>query len=108
MTSGESKFFAFLAVFLTLIGFILALILKRKDTYVIYYAKQGLILFFFSILLWVLYLVLDNLALVDSDFVAQAFILLFLVTWTVSWVQSLSGSERPIPLIGKIGEKIRI
>ena len=42
--SNERKLLAFLAVFLTLIGFILALLLKRDDKYVMHYAKQGLVL----------------------------------------------------------------
>jgi len=108
MASGEARFFAFLAVFLTLIGFVLALLVKRKDTYVIYYAKQGLILFLFAVFLWLVNLILDNLAVIDGDIVGQGFILLFILTWTVSWINSLSGSERAVPIIGKLGEKIKL
>ena len=108
MTSGESKFFAFLGVFLTLIGFLLALLMKRKDHYVIYYGKQGLILFFFGILLWILYFISDTFNLVNADAVGTGFALLFIIAWTTGWIYSLSGYEKPIPVIGKLADKIKI
>ena len=41
----DSKLFAFLAVLLSVVGFIIALIAKKDNKYVIFYAKQSLILF---------------------------------------------------------------
>ena len=42
---NDKKLHAFLASFFTIIGFIIALILWKDDKYVMFYAKQGLILF---------------------------------------------------------------
>ena len=41
----DSVLFAFLATFLSIIGFVIALISKREDRYVMYYAKQSLVIF---------------------------------------------------------------
>lgn len=47
---GDDKIlFAFLATFLSIIGFIIALIAKKDDKYVMFYAKQSLIVFIFAI-----------------------------------------------------------
>ena len=41
----DEQLFAFLATFLSIIGFVIALILKRDNKYVMFYAKQSLIVF---------------------------------------------------------------
>ena len=37
--------FAFLAAFLSIIGFLIALIVKKDNKYIMFYAKQSLIIF---------------------------------------------------------------
>ena len=49
---NNSKLFAFLAVLLSIIGFIIALITKRDDKYVMFYAKQSLVLFIACVIVW--------------------------------------------------------
>ena len=49
-SDGNSKIFAFLAIFLGIIGFLIVLIAKKDDAYAMFYAKQSLILFIFSII----------------------------------------------------------
>ena len=46
-----SKGWAFLAVFLGIIGFVLAIVLKPKDKYIMFYAKQSLVLVIASVIL---------------------------------------------------------
>ena len=41
--SGDFKTQAFVATFLSIIGFVIAIVSWRKDNYVMFYAKQSLI-----------------------------------------------------------------
>ena len=41
----DGKLFAFLAVLLSILGFIIALLAKKDNKYVMFYAKQSLVLF---------------------------------------------------------------
>jgi len=45
--------YAFLATFLSIIGFVVALVTKKDDEYVMYYAKQSLVVFLFAVIAWV-------------------------------------------------------
>ena len=46
----NSILFAFLATFLLIVGFLIAVIVKRDNKYVMYYAKQSLVIF----VMWVI------------------------------------------------------
>lgn len=98
----DTKIFAFLAVFLTIIGFIIALLAKRDNKYVMFYAKQGLVLFVLSVIIsivgrvpfigwfeWVLWV-------------------LFVIVWIMAWLNALSGEMKNTVLIGEFAEKIKI
>ena len=41
----DAKLWAFLGVFLTVIGFLLVFLTRKQDKYAMFYAKQGLVLF---------------------------------------------------------------
>ena len=41
----DAKLFAFLATFLSIVGFVIALLVKKDNKYVMFYAKQSLIIF---------------------------------------------------------------
>ena len=60
-SDGDSKVFALLAILLSIVGFLIAYFTKKDDKYVMYYAKQSLVLFVCWIILWfvgmVLYLI---------------------------------------------------
>lgn len=98
---GEDKLWAFLAVFLSIIGFILVLLLKRKNKYAMYYAKQSLVLFIASIIVnavlivpilgWIVYPILS---------------IIVFILWIIGWVNALSGKMKPVPIIGKYADKI--
>jgi len=108
MGQGEQLFFAFLAIFLTIVGFLLALIVKRRDTYVMYYGKQGLVLFFFGLGLWIINYLLLEFNFISGNTVGGLFSLLFIILWTVGIVHSLSGQQVAVPVIGTLGEKIKL
>lgn len=101
----EGKAFAFLGVFLTIIGFLIVLLAKKENKYAMYYAKQGLVLFIAGVIAWII--------IVISAFILIGFILgpvlwiFLLVLWIIGIVNSLSGEMKPIPIIGKFAEHFK-
>lgn len=99
--NNDSKLFAFLATFFTIIGFIVALLVKRDDRYVMYYAKQGLVLFIFQLII----AFITSIAFFGKIFSVPLWIVFFVV-WIWSWVNALSGEMKHTPLISHFAEKI--
>ena len=90
--------FAFLGTFFTVIGFVIALILKKQDKYIMFYAKQGLVLFIGQVIIVVVSPFL---------FFIVPFVWIFwIVLWIIAWVNSLSGEMKNTFLIGDLAEKI--
>ena len=91
----DSKLFAFLAVLLSVVGFVLAILIKREDKYVMFYAKQSLILF----ISWV---IASGIRIVPfvGKFVSMVLWVIFVLLWIIALVNSLSGKEKETPLIG--------
>lgn len=96
---NESVVFAWLATFFTIIGFVIALIVKRDDAYVIYYAKQGLVLFVgFAV----------GSVFQFIPVIGQLFLLFVFVLWIFAWVNALSGKRRRTWLVQELAEKIKL
>jgi uncharacterized membrane protein len=99
----KKKIYAFLGVFLTIIGFIIVLATKKEDKYAMHYGKQGLILFFAWIVVWVFAMI---------PLIGQIFGWIVEIGWFILWVigivYSLSGEMKDIPFIGQFAEKIKI
>lgn len=114
--TDDSKLFAFLAVFLGIIGFVIALLAKKEDKYVMYYAKQSLVLTIFGFGIWIVYAVLATIiTLVTFGFgiflvapVGMILWLAFLVLWVIGWIYALSGEMKYIPFIGKFADKFNL
>ena len=104
----EKKLFAFLAVFLSIIGFVIALLTKKDDKYVMYYAKQSLVLFIAYIILMVASSVLTIITAGILFFLAPIIYLLFLVLWIIQIVYSLSGEMKETPIVGQFADKINL
>lgn len=104
---SDSKLFAFLGVCLTIIGFIIALAAKKNDKYVMYYGKQGLILFIASIIAWIAGMVLWFIPVLGGLLFAVLYLGL-LALWVFGMIYSLSGQMKPVPLIGKFADLIKI
>ena len=96
----NSKLFAFLAVLLSIIGFILAIIVKRDDKYVMFYAKQSLGLF----IAWVVVAVIGGILKAIIPFIGNVIYgiaaIILLVLWIFGLVYSLSGQMKEVPIIG--------
>ena len=95
----DSKIFAFLATFLSILGFIIALVAKKENKYVMFYAKQSLIVF----IAWIIAAILSFIPVLG-------WILKVLVTilWIFSWIYALSGKEKETPVIGQFARGINL
>ena len=100
MGKDDKIIFAWLATFFTIIGFLIAIILKRDDKYVMFYAKQGLILFIGQIIIWLLSGIFGKLIILFWIFLA--------ILWAMAWINSLSGEQKNTWLIGDLAEKIKL
>ena len=98
----EGKAFAFLGIFLTVLGFIIVLLAKKDNKYAMYYAKQGLIIF-------IAYIILAVIGMIPFLGWAIAAIgsIALVVLWIIGLVNSLSGEMKPIPFIGKYAALIK-
>ena len=92
--------FAWLAVFFTIIGFLIAIILKKENKYVMFYAKQGLILFIGQIIIWILSGI--NVWLTGLLWV------FWVILWAMAWINSLSGEEKNTFIVGSLARKIKL
>ena len=99
--------FAFLATFLSIIGFVIALVAKRKDEYVMYYAKQSLVIFVIAIIAGILNSILQWIPVIGWIINTALGILVFII-WLLSWIYALSGKEKEIPIVSEWAEKIKL
>ena len=95
-----SKTFAFLAVFLWIIGVVIALIFKRNDPYVMHYAKQSLVITI------VLIIAISGIVLLPLMWVVLW--ISIIVLWVLAWLYALSGEERDIPILGEYARRWNI
>jgi uncharacterized membrane protein len=102
---SDSKLFAFLGVFLTIVGYIVVMVTRKDDKYAMYYAKQGLVLFIAWVIVAVAGWIIGWIPVAGHlmGWVLNAFIL---ALWIIGIVFSLSGDEKEIPLIGEFARKI--
>lgn len=103
----DRKLFAFLGVFLTIIGFIIALAVKKNDKYVMYYGKQGLVLFIAWIIAWIIAMVFAFIPVLGWMIIVIVY-LGIVVLWVMGMINSLSGQMKPVPIIGGFADKINI
>ena len=94
----DRKLYAFISSFFTIVGFIIALILWRKDKYIMHYAKHGLVLFIAQAVIIVLGPFLY--------FLSSVLWVLWVILWIVSWMNSFSGKIKKTFLIGDLADKI--
>lgn len=100
---NDQKFFAFLATFLSIVGFVIALVVKRDDKYVMYYAKQSLVIF----IIWIIVSAFEIIPFIGS-IIYPILYLATLVLWIMSWVFALSNKMKEVPIIGAYAKKIKL
>jgi len=102
MVQDEEKGWAVLGVALPLIGYIVLLLAKKGGAYAQYYAKQGLVLFFAWLVVWVAGMIFG---MVGLGFIVWIVNILWIVLWVLGIVYALSGKKQPIPVIGEFASK---
>ena len=105
--SDNKILFAFLAAFLSIIGFIIALIAKRDDKYVMHYAKVSLVVFVVGVVGGAIGALFNWIPIIGS-IIKFAISILILVIWVMSWLYALSGRIREIPIISDWAKKINL
>lgn len=102
---SDSKGFAFIATFFSIVGFIIALLAWRKDKYVMFYAKQSLIVFIVAIAASILGTIIGWIPVLGT-IISGALNLLVFILWIFSWAYALSGKQQYVWLIGEYAKKI--
>jgi uncharacterized membrane protein len=95
----DSNLNAFVATFLSIIGFFIALLIWKDDKYVMYYAKQSLVIF----IGWVIVGLAGWIPIIG-----WAYSILVFVLWIVSWVFALQGEKKRIWIVSDIADKINV
>ncbi|MCD4760031.1 DUF4870 domain-containing protein [archaeon] len=104
---NDSKGYAFITTFFSIIGFLIALLAWRKDKYVMHYAKQSLVIFIVSVVGGIIGGIFSWLPVLGS-IISTAISLLVTVLWIFSWIYALSGEIKEVPLIGPYAQKISL
>lgn len=103
----DSKLFAFLAILLSIIGFIIAYAAKKDNKYVMFYAKQSLVLFFGWLIVWAASLILMHVPFIGNVIIGIANIGL-LILWVFGLIYSLSGEMKDIPFVSQFTGMINL
>jgi uncharacterized membrane protein len=104
---GDYKAQAFVATFLSIIGFIIALLAWKDDKYVIYYAKQSLVLFIGMVIVGVIDMFIGWIPIVGWAIAWILGVFIFVI-WLFSWIYALSGKEKEVPVVGQYAQKIKL
>ncbi len=105
--AGDSKVYAFLAAFLGIIGFIIALLAWKDDKYAMYYAKQSLGVFIAAVIVGIAGLILVWIPILGWLVMLLANVGI-VILWLITWINALSGMEKQTPIVGKHVESIKL
>ena len=100
---GDSKLFAFLVALLSIVGFVIALLVKKDDKYVMFYAKQALIVF-------IAFIVAGGITMIPlvGWVIGPIIYVIAVVLWVLSWIYALTGKTKEVPLIGSLASGLKI
>lgn len=99
----DAKLWAFLGVFLTIIGFLIVVLTRKEDQYAMYYAKHGLVIFVGGLLLRLVEIV----PLVGWYIYVIGGVVL-LILWVMAFIAALSGEKKRFFVLTDLAEKINI
>ncbi len=99
ISQEDSKSYAFLATLLSIVGFVMALLIRKDDEYVMYYAKQSLVIFIGFVISSVI-----SIMPIIGPFIGWILYALSVVFWIMSWIFSLTGEEKKIPFVSEIAK----
>ena len=107
MVSQDSKTYAFLTTFLSIIGFVIAIIAWRDDKYVMYYAKQSLVVFVAAVIVSFINGILLFIPILGWIIMVGLNVLVFII-WLMSWLNALSGQKKETPVVGDFANKFKL
>jgi len=99
----DTKLFAFLATFLSIVGFIIAFMAKKNNKYVMFYAKQSLLVFVVFVVGWAV-----TIVPLIGTVVGAIVNIIGIVLWVISWIYSLTGEMKQVPIVGKYTDNIKL
>ncbi len=102
--SGESKLFAFLAYFFGIIGFVIVLLAKKDDEFAMYHAKQSLVLNIFAVIVYIAGMFIP---IIGWFVILPLGYLAIFILWLMGVIRAITGTKKPLPLIGSYGEKFK-
>jgi len=83
---------------------IVMLVIKKDDPFVSFHAKQGTVLFAFSILGMVLTPLITPIVFILGPIVS----IIIVIGEVIGFIKALSGEKYKIPIVGDLAEKINI
>jgi len=101
----DEKTFAFLATFLSIVGFFIAFFTKRDDKYVMYYAKQSLVIFVYAVIASIISQGLKPIIVIGVIISIVANLFVFIL-WLLSWINAISGEMKPISIVNYFSDKL--
>ena len=102
--SRESRCWAFVAYLLGIVGFVIVLLLKKKDQFAWFHAKQSLVL----CIAWAIVYVLGMIPFVGWFIIWPLGNLVMIILWFIGVYNSFTGKKKRLPIIGKYGDMIKI
>lgn len=84
----------------------IALIAKKDDKYVMFYAKQSLVVFIFGAVLGIIGKILLIFPVIGVIINTAVGIVIFIL-WLLSWIYALSGEEKEVPFVGHYARKFK-
>lgn len=115
--SDDSKLFAVLAYLLGIIGFLIVLLAKKEDRFAMFHAKQSLVLSIVALIIWIpgsiiasIFFVIPFIGWVIGGLLWMLLLLLslgLLVFVVIGIINAVNMQEKPLPLIGRFGEKFK-
>lgn len=100
---GEDKAWAFIGIFLGIVGFIIVLLARRDSKYAMFYAKQGLVL----TIAFVIVSIAGKIPILGVIIGKIGSLILF-VLWIIGLVYSISGKMKNVPLVGEFAKKFDV
>ncbi len=99
----DSKIFALLSI----IGFVVAILTWKEDKYVMFYAKQSLVIFLASFVIWVIKPLLYLIPILGKA-IYVVLVIIIVLCWLMSWIYALSGKKEYAWFLGRWSKGIKI
>ena len=80
------------------------MVLKKEDKYVMFYAKQGLVIFIGWLIVWAVGII----PIIGKFVLGPILLILLLILWVITWINALSGEQKKTFIIGDLAEKIKV